>query len=140
MWIIFVLLTIFTWGSYNILTKISGTQIHPFLALFFIGLAQVLISFPLIIYQKSVSALGATTKGIILALTMGAVFGLGTVFFFLAFKYGAPVSLAIAVYTTGALLLGVIAGIIFYQEPINLKIISGIILAVASIILLTLNK
>ena len=139
LWILFLVLTIVTWGTYNLFFKGLETHINYFLALLVIGLCQVLIAIPFVIYEYTQGGLTSSMKGVGLSAIMGILLGLGTVFFFYTFKYGASASIAIPVYGIGALLIGAIGGILIFKETLNLRIAFGFALGIASIILLTIK-
>ncbi|OGG55229.1 hypothetical protein A3D62_01420 [Candidatus Kaiserbacteria bacterium RIFCSPHIGHO2_02_FULL_49_11] len=138
-WLFFVSLTIITWGSYNLLLKIAGTYISQSWALFFIGLVQVIVGALFILYQRTTDQVLLTTKGAFIAGGAGLLFALGTLFFLYAFKFNAPASIAIATYTVGALLIGVLGGLLFFNEALSVRMVVGITFAIASIVLLTLK-
>lgn len=138
-WILFLFLTIITWGTYNLFFKGIGNEINYFLALLVIGILQVLIALPFVLYSHFSENLAYSAKGLGLSVLMGILLGLGTIFFFYTFKYGASASIAIPVYGIGALLLGAIGGILIFKETLNLRIAFGFALGIASIILLTIK-
>lgn len=76
-------------------------------------------------------------KAIIGSAIMGLLLAAGTIFFFYTFKFGAASSIAISSYALGALVVGVLGGILFFNESINLRIGIGLALGVISIIVLT---
>lgn len=138
-WILFLFLTIITWGTYNLFFKGLGTEINYFLALLIIGILQILVALPFVLYSYLHEGLNYSIKGLGLSAMMGILLGLGTVFFFYTFKYGASASIAIPIYGIGALLIGAIGGILIFKETFNLRIAFGFALGIASIILLTLK-
>jgi len=136
-WIIFLILTIVLWGTYNLFFKAMGSEMNYFLALMFIGIAQFSLSIPFVFNSYINNNLDYSYKWIVFSLIMGILLGLGTIAFFYTFKFGANTSIAIPIYSVGALLLGVIGGLMIFHENLNIQIIIGIILGVISIILLT---
>src|SRR3989344_3014160 len=115
-WILLLLITTISWASYDLLFKKLGEQVNYFLALLIIGLFQILLAVPFVIYYSNKSGLDYTTKGFIITAIMGILLGLGTVFFFYTFKYGAPASVAIPVYCVGVAILGGLGGLLFFKE------------------------
>ena len=136
-WILFVFLTVITWGSYNLLLKVATPYISPSWALFFVGIAQVIIGTVYVAFQSATNQIPLTVRGALIASVAGIFFALGTISFLYAFKFQAPASLAIALYTVGALLVGVVGGLLLFHEPISLRMVVGIGFAIASIVLLT---
>jgi drug/metabolite transporter (DMT)-like permease len=136
MWVLFLLLTTFTWGIYDAFFKQLEKEINYFLGLLIIAVSQFVIALPFVIYYYHSGNLHATIKGYGASAIMGILLGLGTIFFFYAFKHGAATSVAVPAYSIGVLLICVLAGIFIYKEPISLKLFSGIILGIISIYLL----
>ena len=76
-------------------------------------------------------------KAIVGSAIIGILLAEGAIFFFYTFKFGATSSVAISSYAIGALVVGVLGGILFFNESINLRIGIGLALGVISIIVLT---
>jgi len=136
-WIIFLFITILTWGSYNLFFKVIEKDINYFLALLIISITGGIISIPFIISASHSANLNFSSKGYWLAIIMGVLLGVGTVTFFYAFKHGASTSIAVPAYAIGALIIGVVGGVLFFHEAINIRIIIGLILGLISIFLMT---
>jgi drug/metabolite transporter (DMT)-like permease len=139
LWLLFLLLTIVTWGSYNLFFKSLGTEINYFLALLIIGILQVTVALPFVIYYHHIGELVVSVRGYGLSALMGLLLGLGTIFFFYTFRFGASASIAIPVYGIGALLIGAVVGILVFNEAFNMRIGAGFALGIVSIILLTVK-
>jgi drug/metabolite transporter (DMT)-like permease len=139
LWLLFVFLTILTWGSYNVLLKLAEPHISQSWALFLIGAVQVVVGAFFIWYQRSTDEALLTVKGATIAVIAGLVFAMGMIFFLYAFKFKAPASVAIALYTIGALLIGMISGPLVFHEVLSPRILTGIGFALVSIALLTLK-
>lgn len=137
LWLLFLGLTILTWSAYDILFKVLGDGFNYFLALFFIGLFQVVVALPFIFYSYSAGELNYSSKGFYISALMGILLGAGTIFFFYTFKYGAPFSVALPAYGVGALLAGALAGALLFNEILTPTVLAGMVLGVISIILLT---
>lgn len=137
---IFLLITMVAWGAYDLFFKGLEGHLNYFLALFVIGLSQVCIAIPFVVYYYLNHDLQYSSKGLALAASMGALLGLGTIFFFYAFKAGASASIAIPAYSVGVLLIGVVGGMLLFGEQLNLKAIFGIAMGIGSILLLATSK
>jgi drug/metabolite transporter (DMT)-like permease len=136
LWLLFLILSIVVWGSYDVFFKVTG-QKNPFLALLFIAVFQVIVALPLVLYFRNEYGTSAPAKEYALWALMGVLLALGTVFFFYTFKYGANASIAIPAYGIGTLLIGTVAGLLFFKEPFSPQLGAGLALGVVSIILLT---
>lgn len=140
LWLIFLILTTISWAVYDLFFKAIENDMNFFLALLLIGIFQVVLALPFVVYDSYNGTLEYTTKGQIISAVMGILLGLGTIFFFYAFKYGANVSVAIPFYGVGALLIGAIGGVLIFKETINLKIAIGFVFGILSMILLTIES
>ena len=139
LWIFFLILTILTWGSYNLFFKMLAPEMNYFLALLLIGIAQIILCLPFVLYAYNSGNIVYSMKGYLISIIMGFLLGLGTIFFLYAFKFGALTSVAIPSYAIGAMMIGVLGGYYLFSEPLALSGISGLILGVVSIILLTVG-
>jgi uncharacterized membrane protein len=138
LWLLFLFLTTLSWGIYDIFFKGLETRINYFLALAIIGLCQFLIAIPfLIFYYLKGELIFPNIKSYGLVIVMGVLLGLGTIFFFYTFKFGALASIAIPVYSIGVAFVGALGGILIFKETLNLKMAIGFFLGAVSIILLT---
>ncbi len=138
LWLLFVILATTAWAVYDLLSKVLEKEINYFLALLIIGLFQIILAIPFIIYYSQNGALNYTFKGYLIAAIMGILLGLGSIFFFYNFKYGANASTAISIYGVGTLIIGAVGGILFFKEALTLKMTLGFILGIVSIILLAI--
>lgn len=137
-WVIYLLITILCWGSYNLFFKALEGQINPFLALTMIGIAEAVVCIPFLFkdYLHS-SSIIFSTKTILMTIFMGLLLSIGTVSFFQAFKIGASTSIAVPAFAIGAMIIGAIGGILFFHESISFNVILGLIFGTIGIILIT---
>lgn len=77
----------------------------------------------------------ATAAGIGYSVLTGICVGVGTLFFFLLFQKGGPLSAVPMILAGGAALMA-IAGIAFFREPASRPRLLGVILAIAGLLLL----
>ena len=140
LWLIFLLLTTVSWAVYDLFFKAIDNNMNFFLALLIIGIFQVILALPFVVYDSYNGTLEYTAKGQIVSAIMGILLGLGTIFFFYAFKYGANVSVAIPFYGVGALLIGVLGGVLIFKETISPKLAIGFVFGIMSIILLSIES
>lgn len=139
LWILFLGLATFVWAANDIFFKVIGNQINYFLALLVAAVSQVIIVIPFVIYAMSTGQLNHSIKGYGISVLIGLLLGSGTIFFFYAFKYGAPLSVAMPVYGIGSLIIGVLAGVFIFHETISPTILAGLVLGTISIVLLTVK-
>lgn len=140
LWLLFVILATTAWAAYDLLSKVINKEINYFFALLIIGLFQIILAVPFVIYYSYNGGLNYTFKGELISAVMGILLGLGAIFFFYNFKYGGSASIAIPVYGIGTLIIGAIGGILFFKEVIDIKVIIGFIFGIVSIVLLTTSN
>jgi len=139
LWILFLGLATFVWAANDIFFKVIGNQINYFLALLVAAVSQVIIVIPFVIYAMSTGQLNHSIKGYGISVLIGLLLGSGTIFFFYAFKYGAPLSVAMPVEGIGLILAGALAGVFIFHETLSPTVMVGMILGAISIILLTVK-
>src|SRR5262245_57400826 len=76
-----------------------------------------------------------STPGVFYSMLTGICVGVGTVFFFLLFQKGGPLSAVPMILAGGASLMAVV-GIFFFREPASLHRVLGIIMAIGGLYLL----
>lgn len=135
-WLLFLFLATVCWTVYDILFKAVGNSTNYFLSLFIIGFFQMILAAPFIIYAYYTGSLNYSGRGIYLSALMGALLGIGTIFFFYVFKSGTPLAVALPVYYVGSLLIATAAGLLVFKETLTPMIFAGLVLGVISIILL----
>ena len=77
-----------------------------------------------------------TGEGIFYSGLTGVCVGAGTIAFFLLFQKGGPLSAVPIILAVGAAMMAV-AGILFFREPVSWQRLTGIILAIAGLLLLS---
>ena len=137
LWLLFLILGILTGGLYNLFFKVVGKEIHFTLALLIVSVMGCIIALPLVLYYNFTNELVFSTKGCVASAIMGVSLALGILFFVLSFKFGAPLSIAIPVYSISILLMSAGVGVLIYNEPFNLRYVIAVMMGISSIVLLT---
>jgi len=125
------------YGMHQIFTKLASERISDGLGGFVVeGSAALTILFYLA-FLKFSGHWNQTfsTSGTFYSVLTGICVGVGTIFFFLLFQKGGPLSVVPMILAGGAALMA-IAGICFFREQFSATRIIGIIMAIAGIILL----
>ena len=81
-------------------------------------------------------SLHAQPAGVVFATGVGVSFSLVTVGLYLTFGAGAPISLASPFIRVGGLVLASLAGLLLLHEPLTLRYVAGMILAVSGVYLI----
>ncbi|MEO6035902.1 MAG: EamA family transporter [Verrucomicrobiota bacterium] len=125
------------YGLHQIFTKLASNRISDGLGGFVVeGSAAMTI----LVYLAFLKFGGhwnqtSSTTGVIYSVLTGICVGVGTLFFFLLFQKGGPLSAVPMILAGGAALMA-IAGIFFFKEPPSPTRILGIVLSLAGLFLL----
>jgi transporter family protein len=125
------------YGLHQIFTKLASERISDGLGSFVVEGAAALT----ILFYLAALRLGgnwnqsATPVGVWYSVLTGICVGIGTIFFFLLFQKGGPLS-AVPMILAGGGALMALAGILFFKEPATLSRLLGIVLALTGLILL----
>lgn len=125
------------YGLHQIFTRMAAEKIGDGLGGFAVeGTAAATI----LVYLLSLFVSGnwnqsATSPGIFYSVLTGICVGVGTIFFFLLFQNGGPLSAVPMILAGGASLMAV-AGIFFFKEPASWPRLLGIALSIAGLYLL----
>src|SRR5207253_10812295 len=76
-----------------------------------------------------------SAPGVWYSVLTGICVGVGTIFFFLLFQKGGPLSSVPMILAGGAAIMA-IAGVLFFKEPVAFSRLLGIVLALAGLFLL----
>jgi len=125
------------YGAHQIFTKLAADRISDGLGGFVVeasAAATILIYLMYLRFFDTWNQSG-TAAGVYYSLLTGICVGIGTIFFFLLFQKGGPLSAVPMILAGGAAIMA-IAGIAFFKEPASLTRILGIVLALAGLFLL----
>lgn len=125
------------YGLHQIFTKLASTSISDGLGGFVVeGSAALTI----LIYLAWIWFSGswdqkADGPGIGWSVATGLCVGIGTIFFFLLFQKGGPLS-AVPVILAGGAAIMAVAGVVFFKEHLSLSRLAGIIMSIVGLYLL----
>ena len=125
------------YGLHQVFTKLAAPQIGDGLGGFVVESSAALT---IALYLAWLWFSGswdqkASGAGVFYSVLTGLCVGVGTIFFFLLFQKGGPLSAVPMVLAGGAALMAVI-GIVFFKERTSLPHVLGIVLSIAGLILL----
>ncbi len=115
--------------------KLASAGGYPLPASMFFITAQFVFQILLGAYFISKNGFEINYDGMIYGIAGGLVAAISTILFFLSLQQ-APLSKVLPIVNL-SLVVGVLLGVIFLKEDINLRIIAGILSAIMSIYLLT---
>ena len=125
------------YGAHQIFTKLASDRISDGLGGFVVeGSAALTI----LLYLAWLRFGGtwnqtASAPGVVWSVLTGICVGVGTIFFFVLFQKGGPLSAVPMILAGGAALMA-LAGILFFKEPVTFVRLVGIALALAGLFLL----
>src|SRR6267378_5408104 len=125
------------YGAHQIFTKLASDRISDGLGGFVVeasAAATILIYLAYLRWFGTWNQNGSA-PGVYYSVLTGICVGIGTIFFFLLFQKGGPLSSVPMILAGGAAIMAV-AGILFFKEPASLVRILGIALALGGLFLL----
>lgn len=136
-WFWYAIVAAILYGLHQVFTKLAADQIGDGLGGFVV---EITAAFTIGLYLISLWFTGtwnqrSTNTGIFYSVLTGLCVGVGTIFFFLLFQKGAPLSAVPMVLAGGAALMGIV-GIIFFKEPLSWFRSLGILLSIVGLVLL----
>lgn len=136
-WFFYAIGAAVLYGAHQIFTKLASDRISDGLGGFVVeasAAATILIYLAYLRWFGTWNQSGSA-PGIYYSILTGICVGVGTIFFFLLFQKGGPLSSVPMILAGGAAIMA-IAGILFFKEPSSLSRSLGIVLALAGLLLL----
>src|SRR3954471_3974905 len=125
------------YGLHQIFTKLASDRISDGLGGFVVeasAAATILIYLAYLRWFGTWNQTGSA-PGVYFSILTGLCVGVGTIFFFLLFQKGGPLSSVPMILAGGAAIMAV-AGVFFFKEPASWQRVVGITLALAGLFLL----
>ncbi len=125
------------YGAHQIFTKLAADKISDGLGGFVVEATAALTILLYLAYLRFGGSWNQTSSGpgVFWSVLTGICVGVGTIFFFVLFQKGGPLSAVPMILAGGAALMAV-AGIFFFRESPSLPRLLGIVLAIAGLYLL----
>src|SRR5262245_29726652 len=125
------------YGMHQVFTRMASDRIGDGLGGFIVEgtAALTILLYLLSLYMSGNWNQSYSTPGAFYSVLTGICVGVGTVFFFLLFQKGGPLSAVPMILAGGAAIMAV-AGIFFFKEPASLPRLVGIVLSIAGLFLL----
>jgi transporter family protein len=125
------------YGAHQIFTKLASERISDGLGGFVVEGSAALTILLYLAYLRWFGAWNqnGTAPGVYYSVLTGICVGVGTIFFFLLFQKGGPLSSVPMILAGGAAIMGV-AGIVFFKEPASAARPVGIAMALGGLFLL----
>jgi transporter family protein len=125
------------YGLHQIFTKMAADKIGDGLGGFVVEATAALT---ILLYLVVLRVAGKwnqnySSAGVIYSALTGICVGIGTIFFFLLFQKGGPLS-AVPMVLAGGMAIMAVAGILFFKEPSSWPRLLGIVLSLVGLFLL----
>jgi transporter family protein len=136
-WFVYAVGAAILYGAHQIFTKVASDRISDGLGGFVVEASAAATILVYLAYLRWFGPWNQTSSapGVYYSVLTGICVGVGTIFFFLLFQKGGPLSSVPMILAGGAAIMAV-AGILFFKEPASLSRLLGIILALAGLFLL----
>ncbi len=136
-WIWYAIGAAILYGMHQIFTRMASDRIGDGLGGFVVEgtAALTILAYLLTLYVSDNWTQTYSTPGILYSVLTGICVGVGTIFFFLLFQKGGPLS-AVPVILAGGAALMAIVGIFFFKEAASWPRLLGIVLSIAGLLLL----
>src|SRR5215467_9164925 len=117
------------YGAHQIFTKMASDRISDGLGGFVVEGAAALTILSYLAYLRWFGTWNQTASGpgVCYSILTGICVGVGTIFFFLLFQKGGPLSSVPMILAGGAAIMA-IAGIVFFKEPASFARLVGVVL------------
>jgi transporter family protein len=125
------------YGAHQIFTKLASDRISDGLGGFVVEASAALTILLYLGYLRWFGGWNQTGSGagVYYSVITGICVGIGTIFFFLLFQKGGPLS-AVPMILAGGSAIMAVAGIMFFKEPATFTRLLGIALALAGLFML----
>src|SRR3989442_14576810 len=136
-WFFYAVGAAILYGAHQIFTKLAADKISDGLGGFVVeasAAATILIYLGYLRFFDEWNQTGSA-PGVWYSVLTGVCVGVGTIFFFVLFQRGGPLSAVPMILAGGAAIMA-IAGILFFKEPLAFSRLLGIVLALAGLFLL----
>jgi len=125
------------YGLHQVFTKLASARIGDGLGGFVVegSAALTILAYLAALYFSGRWSQQISTPGVVYSVLTGICVGVGTVFFFLLFQKGGPLSAVPMILAGGAALMAVV-GIFFFREPASWPRLLGIAMSIIGLFLL----
>jgi transporter family protein len=136
-WFLYAVGAAILYGAHQIFTKLASDRISDGLGGFVVEASAAATILLYLAYLRWFGTWNQTgsAAGVYYSILTGLCVGVGTIFFFLLFQKGGPLSSVPMILAGGAAIMAV-AGIVFFKEPASLTRLLGIVLALTGLFLL----
>lgn len=139
-WLIYAFAASFVMASADSLIKFSSGKLTNSLGVLLYGGCAFLTGICWVLWDHFHGVnMYAQLPGIIGGIGVGVAFSLTTLFLYLTFAAGAPISIASPLVRVGGLLLAVLYGLIVLNEPLTWRYVVGMVLTLSGLYLIVIR-
>src|SRR5213079_1152422 len=134
-WFWYALVAAILYGAHQIFTKLAADRISDGLGGFVVEATAALTILLYLAWLRFGGTWNQTSSGPVVfwSVLTGICVGAGTIFFFVLFQKGGPLSVVPMILAGGAAIMA-IAGILFFKEPASLARVLGIAFALIGLL------
>lgn len=137
-WLTYAILAATSFGFYNFFTKLSANKISPTIALMFIaGTSFIVAAITTIVFKMTGQPLTLSKQAIIFPIMAGLFTGLAEIAYLFMFSKNTTLSIGTPLVVGGTIVVAVILGLLLIKEPLNAVKLSGIVVTLIGLVLLT---
>lgn len=137
-WLTFAVLAATSYGFYNFFIKMSAGRLSPTIALMFLAGTSFLVAMISTLTLRITGQPLTFSRGAILFPILAGVFaGIGEVLYIFMFSKNAPLTIANPLAVGGTIIVAVLLGFIILREPLGAMKISGIVITLIGLFILT---
>lgn len=136
-WFWYAVIAAVLYGAHQIFTKLAADRISDGLGGFVVEATAAVTILAYLAYLKFAGQWNQTSSapGVFYSVLTGICVGAGTIYFFLLFQKGGPLSAVPMILAGGAAMMA-LAGIFFFKEAPSISRLLGIIFAITGLFLL----
>jgi uncharacterized membrane protein len=139
-WVVLGIASGFFFAIYNVFLKISSNDLHALVGSISLSVASAIVTLGLVfVFKASGQEINITAKGVKLACLAGVFSAFGSLLYFTMYQKKAPISVGLPLLSMSTILFSGIIGLMFLGEKLSLLKIIGLILAVVSIGILSIQ-
>jgi drug/metabolite transporter (DMT)-like permease len=124
---------------YNSFLKLGSNDLHALVGSISLSVASVVVTLGLVAaFKASGQEINITSRGVKLACIAGVFSAFGSYLYFLMYQKKAPISIGLPLLSVSTILFSGIIGLMFFGEKLTGMKILGLLLAVASIVVMSI--
>jgi drug/metabolite transporter (DMT)-like permease len=126
-WLVYVVGAALALAAADVLIKAAAGKVPNSLGMLLYGSVPFMVGLIWwLIDRRNVGEAEITTKGVVFGLGVGVMFATVTFCMYIAFRMGAPISIASPAIRLGGLIVASAVGLALWKEPLTIKYVLGL--------------